>query len=97
MCSLKHFIISTDKINGGRGWLALNPNQNIDKPYILQNVRIIFCKVISSTFPCPARKEEEQEFIANNKKMIWMGSPSLHPRQFTNLNFGESAIFTYLH
>ena len=41
-------------------------------------------------------EEEEQEFIANNKRTIWMGSPSLHPRQFTNLNlnFGESAIFT---
>ena len=40
------------------------------------------------------RIEKEQEFIANNKRTIWMGSPSLHPRQFTNLNFGESAIFT---
>ena len=30
------------------------------------------------------RHKEEQEFIAGNKRTIWMGSPSLHPKAFTN-------------
>ena len=25
-------------------------------------------------------EEEEQEFFANNKRTVWMGLPSLHPR-----------------
>ena len=69
MCSPKLFISfkSTDKINGRRGWLALNPYLNIVKPYILQNVRIVFCNVISSNFIALPEKKKDRNLLQTTK------------------------------